>query len=85
MSIINLSIKPTSTEVVCRHRLDGGYHYIQSRLDVNLQARDLTEVVAEYIDYLMYWYDYNIQITGPLMARGVRHGWMLVEVEVELD
>ena len=85
MSTINISIKPTPTDVHVRYRLDGGYHYIQSRVDPLLQARDLSELVDEYIDYLEYFCDYDVHVKSSLTSRGVRNGWMLVDVEVGLD
>ena len=85
MSTINISIKPTSEVARVRMRLDGGYHFIQSRVDPLTEVRDIVELVDEYIDYLDYFYDYNIQVMSSLKSRGLCNGWMLVDVEVNLD
>lgn len=85
MSTINISIKPTSEGVRVRTCLDGGYHFIKSRVDPLMEVRDIVELVDEYIDYLEYFYDYDIQVMSPLESRGLCNGWMLVDVEVNLD
>lgn len=85
MSTINISVHASTNGVVCRFRLDGGYHFIQSRVDPLLEARDLVEVVEDYIDYLMYWYDYDVHVKSSLKSRGVQNGWMKLVVEADVE
>ena len=85
MSTINISVRATETGVVCRFRLDGGYHYIQSRVDPLLEARDLNKVVEDYIDYLTYWHDYKVLVKSSLKSEGVQNGWLKLVVEADVE
>ena len=85
MSTINISVHATETRVVCRFRVDGGYHYIQSRVDPWLEARDLNGVVEDYIDYLTYWYDYDVHVKSSLKSEGVQNGWLILVVEADVE
>ena len=85
MSTINISVRTTETGVVCRFRLDGGYHYIQTRVDPLSEARDINELVEDYIDYLTYWHDYDVHVKSSLKSRGVKNGWLQLVVEADVE
>ena len=85
MSTINISARATEDGVVCRFRLDGGYHFIQTRVDPLLEVRDLSELVEDYIDYLVYWYDYDVHVKSSLKSRGMQNGWMKLVVEADVE
>ena len=85
MSTINISVHATETRVICRFRVDGGYHYIQSCVDPLLEARDLNDVVEDYIDYLVYWYDYDVHVKSSLTSTGVQNGWLKLVVEADIE
>ena len=85
MSTINISARATEDGVVCRFRLDGGYHFIQSRLDSLLEARDLNDVVEDYVDYLVYWYDYDVRVVSSLKSEGYKNGWLKLVVEADVE